>query len=266
MVYNFDLKYFCENLKATKPPYECPVKNCGKIYKTHTGIQYHLYNFDHDNPENAGSSTPAGGRSPNRSPVRQKTHGSWHHRQTSPLPIQIDFSPSACEFSSPLFDSKKVVEVELGGHAYQINIQEPLEIIVQDDMEHITDAEKENTDKHDKGTLQVSVHKDGPPRKEGALSPGIKLPEACFKVLDDYVKPVDVPPQNVTYYRYIEKTPEELEEHVEYDMDEEVCNTCSIKMLKFSIFHCPGIKECTYKLLHNAVRLLHIFTTYAKYI
>jgi hypothetical protein len=86
MVYDFDVRDFCQNLKATKPPYECPVKDCGKVYKSYCGIQFHLYNYDHDNPEN-NIPTPTG-----KKPGKKK--GRWgHHRsmRRSPTPDFTDF-------------------------------------------------------------------------------------------------------------------------------------------------------------------------------
>ena len=58
MKYDFDVKEFCNNLKATKPPYKCPIAECGKTYKSWSGIQFHMVKYDHDNPD-SGSSTPA---------------------------------------------------------------------------------------------------------------------------------------------------------------------------------------------------------------
>ena len=50
MPLDFDVETFLHNLKATKPPYECPVENCGKVYKSFSGIQVHLDNYDHSIP------------------------------------------------------------------------------------------------------------------------------------------------------------------------------------------------------------------------
>lgn len=58
-------------------------------------------------------------------------------------------------------------------------------------------------------------------RKETSTTQNPKLPEACFRIIDDYELP-DAPARPVAYYRFIEKTPEELDEEVEYDMEEEV--------------------------------------------
>lgn len=48
----------------------------------------------------------------------------------------------------------------------------------------------------------------------------LKLPEAHFVEIDDY-EIDDAPPLPSSYYRFIEKTAEEQDEEVEYDMDEE---------------------------------------------
>uniref|UniRef100_A0A673MA28 Bromodomain and PHD finger containing, 1 n=1 Tax=Sinocyclocheilus rhinocerous TaxID=307959 RepID=A0A673MA28_9TELE len=37
---DFDVKTFCHNLRATKPPYECPVDSCRKVYKSYSGIDF----------------------------------------------------------------------------------------------------------------------------------------------------------------------------------------------------------------------------------
>jgi bromodomain and PHD finger-containing protein 1 len=46
--------------------------------------------------------------------------------------------------------------------------------------------------------------------------------EAQFKVVEDYIKPCNPKPRPNSYYRYIEKSVEELDDEVEYDMEEEV--------------------------------------------
>lgn len=61
MKYDFDVKAFCNNLRATKPPYQCPIETCRKLYKSWAGIQFHMYNVDHDNPDSS-SSTPGNGK------------------------------------------------------------------------------------------------------------------------------------------------------------------------------------------------------------
>lgn len=53
---------------------------------------------------------------------------------------------------------------------------------------------------------------------------GVIVPEVTFKIMDDYVQPPKLASRPLSYYRYVEKTPEELYDQIEYDMDEEVNN------------------------------------------
>ncbi len=42
MALDFDVKSFIEDMKACKPPYRCPFNDCGKVYKTFSGINGHI--------------------------------------------------------------------------------------------------------------------------------------------------------------------------------------------------------------------------------
>lgn len=55
---------------------------------------------------------------------------------------------------------------------------------------------------------------------EPPVEPEVKLPEAVFHKIDDY-NICDAPPKPNAYIRFIEKTAEELDGEVEYDVDEE---------------------------------------------
>lgn len=79
---DFDIREFLDHIRATKPPYECPAKGCGKIYKSFAGIQFHLFNFNHN-----GSDSEGGSRAGSRSPQRALTYA----------------------------EAKRIVEVELDG-------------------------------------------------------------------------------------------------------------------------------------------------------
>lgn len=54
---NIDTREFLLNLKASKPPYECPFTECNKIYKSYIGIRFHLYNYNHDSSVNSSQDT-----------------------------------------------------------------------------------------------------------------------------------------------------------------------------------------------------------------
>lgn len=202
---DFDLQTFCENLKATKPPYECPFPECGKVYKSYSGIQFHISNFDHNNPDGgkAGFCKKKGGK--------KNGKGTPNHCSSPASLAEMVRSPARPE---PLTyaEAQRMVEVELEGQIYRINIHEALDIILQDEIDNCDNIEKEEKPEKDK-IAQINKEK-----KEM-----VKLPEASYKVLSSYVKPAKVPPRSSSYYRYIERSLDELDEEVEYDMDEEVC-------------------------------------------
>ena len=84
--------------------------------------------------------------------------------------------------------------------------------------------EKENMKELDK--LQTGNTKQQDGAGNAAAAARIKLPVVSVKVLDDYVKPPRVIQLPTNYYHFIPKTSEELNEQVDYDMDEEVSVTC----------------------------------------
>lgn len=48
---DFDILEHCRKERADHgPPYACPLDKCDRSYKSVCGLQYHLKNFDHDNP------------------------------------------------------------------------------------------------------------------------------------------------------------------------------------------------------------------------
>lgn len=85
---DFDVLEFCRKLRTSnKPPYTCPVVECGKSYKSMCGLQYHLVNFDHQNPQQSSSqddssevlksssnvSTVSSGSTPSHPPLKKRT-------------------------------------------------------------------------------------------------------------------------------------------------------------------------------------------------
>ena len=57
---DFDLNGFIEDMKACKPPYKCPFGDCGKVYKSYSGIHQHLLSH-----APGGSNAGSGARTPN---------------------------------------------------------------------------------------------------------------------------------------------------------------------------------------------------------
>ncbi|XP_014669535.1 PREDICTED: peregrin-like [Priapulus caudatus] len=224
MTFDFDIRSFIQHIQATKPPYECPIQSCGKVYKSYAGIHFHIYNFDHTNPEN---NTPNTGSSKK---LGKKGKKNWHHRnlRRSPTPPEC-FQPAGREVLT-FAQARRLVEVELDGRPHRINILEPLEIFYQDAIDNVANQEAEDRKGGERvvavAAAAAAVEKPRTPKpiemkkKEMAAAASAKLPEASFRVLDTYKKR-DVQVRPKTYYRFIERAAEELDEEVEYDMDEE---------------------------------------------
>ncbi|MCI4390164.1 hypothetical protein PGIGA_G00119460 [Pangasianodon gigas] len=164
----------------------------------------------------------------------------------TPSPCRLNFSISKDTLTYA--QSQKMVEVELEGRVHRINISDPLKLITEDEMLAQDLAEcnsnKENSDQIASYAQQdhtVSLPKDK--RKDSKHSGRSRrcvgqhythnqlssahhtqlvspLPKPTFHRVDTYL-PSEARPLPTAYYRYMEKSSEELEKEAEYDMDEE---------------------------------------------
>ncbi|KAH9636947.1 hypothetical protein HF086_016886 [Spodoptera exigua] len=188
---DFDVFEFCKKLRQNRPPpYQCPLEKCDKVYKSLCGLQYHLVHYDHDNP------TPA---TPAVANHRKKGRG----RAAVPTgDIALQSPPKeALTFA----EAQKVVQFEIDGKISRIPIDQPLPIMSLEEWQKTNAA------------LEKPL-----PVVEPPVEPHVKLPEASFKLVDDYNERVcDAPPRPNAYIRFIEKSAEELDGEVEYDVDEE---------------------------------------------
>nr|XP_033782219.1 peregrin isoform X2 [Geotrypetes seraphini] len=216
---DFDVKTFCHNLRATKPPYECPVETCRKIYKSYSGIEYHLYHYDHGNP-------PSLQQTPVRKP---KKKGRQPRSANKPSPTHSEVSQSPTREVMTYAQAQRLVEVDLHGRVHRISIFDNLDVVSEDEEapEEVPEngSNKENNETP-ATTPKAGKHKNKEKRKESnhhhhnpSAGTTPKLPEVVYRELDQETP--DAPPRPTSYYRYIEKSAEELDEEVEYDMDEE---------------------------------------------
>ncbi|XP_030640921.1 peregrin [Chanos chanos] len=222
---DFDVKTFCHNLRATKPPYECPVESCRKVYKSYSGIEYHLYHYDHDNPPPI-QGTPQKRRK-GRPPRGAMPGSPTEHSERSHSPGRETMTYA---------QAQRMVELEINGKVHRISIFESLDVVSEEDSggEDVGNNGKDRPDtpatanggKGAGATPKVGKHKSKEKKKESGshhhsapAGPAVKLPEVVFRELDQ--ERPDAPPRPSSYYRYIDKSVEELDEEVEYDMDEE---------------------------------------------
>lgn len=97
-----DLYEFIDHVRATKPPYECPVDVCHKIYKSYNGIWCHLleaHKFDPDRKLNKPQECDSND---------SRTPGGRENLTAA--------------------QAQKFVEVDIDGQATRLNVYEQLEV------------------------------------------------------------------------------------------------------------------------------------------
>ncbi|XP_037948091.1 peregrin-like isoform X2 [Teleopsis dalmanni] len=205
---DFDAVEYCKKVKYQQPPYACPVSKCDRSYKTIVGLQYHLLNYDHDNPTPI---TPI--LTPHRK--RARTRGTKH---TTPKASKNNTEENSSSASSAHHvsnpeslvtynEDEQCVTFNIHGKSVRLGINTALPFI---------DAE-EYKDLVERGCV---LNADAPPLEENAPWAQVKVPEAVYREIANYNVP-DAPPRPLAYYRFIEKSAEELDGEIEYDVDEE---------------------------------------------
>lgn len=176
MVVDFDVLEFCKKLKNSKaPPYQCPVAECGRTYRSLCGMQYHLMNFDHNNP------------APILTPGKHKKKGRIGQRPPS----------NTTELLTPVIrevltyaEAQKIVEFEIDGRAVRVEINEPIPVISKQEYDKMYFT-------NDSRSTRNNNRNEALPKLEDAK---LKLPEPSFIVLDSYNIP-DAPPRPNSYIR-----------------------------------------------------------------
>ncbi|XP_076577976.1 bromodomain-containing protein 1 isoform X2 [Chaetodon auriga] len=161
------------------------------------------------------------------------------HRVAVPQRPPSPIKPSPNKQILTYAQAQRMVEFDIDGRVHRISIYDKLDVISDDDpmvqeMMECT-SNKENAEKPQQQVLLRSVRlKNNQEKRNAALgitghgeggghhagvNAGPKLPEPKFRTVE-YNLPA-VPKRAAAFYKYMEKTEEELDEETEYDMDEE---------------------------------------------
>lgn len=214
---DFDVVEYCKGVKSkqSQPPFACPVRDCDRSYKTLVGLQGHLTNYDHDNPQpltpilkpnrkrarssRALHSTPkdngsgGGGGGGGNS---EGENGCGNGRSTTNPESLVSYN-----------EQEGTVTFNIDGKSVRLGIDEPLPLVDDEEFAELVE----------RGCI---LNADAPPLEENAAWGQVQVPVANVREINDYNVP-DAPPRPLAYYRFIEKSAEELDGEIEYDVDEE---------------------------------------------
>ncbi|XP_078139032.1 bromodomain-containing protein 1-like isoform X2 [Centroberyx gerrardi] len=155
-----------------------------------------------------------------------------HHRVATPQRASSPIKPSPNRETLTYAQAQRMVELEVDGRVHRLSIYDKLDVIADDDpvAQEIMEcnSNKENNEKPQQVLVRSVRLKNNQQKKNAALTAshgtgtqgsGSALLEPKFRTVE-YNLPV-VPRRQAAYYKYSERTAEELDEEVEYDMDEE---------------------------------------------
>uniref|UniRef100_A0A8D1F4X4 Bromodomain containing 1 n=1 Tax=Sus scrofa TaxID=9823 RepID=A0A8D1F4X4_PIG len=160
--------------------------------------------------------------------MRRKGRG--HRAAARPPSSPSSTKPSPARETLTYAQAQRMVEIEMEGRLHRISIFDPLEIVLEDDATAQEMSEcnsnKENSERPPVGSRtkrhknnRVKKKSEALPSAHGAPASASALPEPKVRVVE--YSPPSAPRRPPVYYKFVEKSAEELDNEVEYDMDEE---------------------------------------------
>lgn len=143
-------------------------------------------------------------------------------RESSPI------KPSPNRETLTYAQAQRMVELEVDGRVHRLSIYDKLDVISDDDprAQEIVEcnSNKENSERPQQVLVRSVRLKNNQQKKNSALT--ASHGGSTCGLLEPKVRPVEynlpvVPRRPAAYYKYCERTAEDLDEEVEYDMDEE---------------------------------------------
>ncbi|XP_068169550.1 bromodomain-containing protein 1-like [Antennarius striatus] len=157
---------------------------------------------------------------------------SRHQRPSALKRDSSPIKPSPNRETLTYAQAQRMVELEVDGRVHRLSIYDKLDVITDDDptAQEILEcnSNKENHEKPPQAPVRSVRLKINRQKKSAALTASLGAAQGggTAALLEPRVRTVEynlpvVPRRPAAYYEYTERTAEELDEEVEYDMDEE---------------------------------------------
>ena len=221
-----DTKVLAQGFREAQPPHQCPL--CRKSYRSLSGILYHIGQF------RTGTGVPRcvlGEETPRGSPAR--------HCGSPCVPASSSRRKTPKREALTWAESQRLVEVEFDCEYKRVEIDVDLTMVGSiSEEERGSDRDESPSSRSTHRTPQrrgrnrvTTLQQQGKSASKnkrrsklktpsGGADQQVKLPDVEVTTLDN-LEFSEAPVRDSVYFRYIEQSAEEMDEMVEYDMDEE---------------------------------------------